>query len=100
VVMDGRDIGTVVFPEAEIKLFLTADAEVRAQRRYQELINKGLEVALEQVRHNIRERDRIDSTRQDSPLKAAEDALVFDNSKVGIDEQLDHIIRIIKEKRP
>lgn len=88
IVMDGRDIGTVVFPEAELKIFVTADPGVRAQRRYLELQRKGQVVALEQVRKNLAERDHIDSTRADSPLRQADDALVLDNTNLTPEEQL------------
>jgi len=89
IVMDGRDIGTVVFPEADIKIFLTADVDVRAQRRYKELLEKGLEVSFEEVKKNIGERDYIDENRKESPLKKADDAIVLDNSNMTPDEQLE-----------
>lgn len=89
VVMDGRDIGTVVFPGAELKIFLTASEEVRAIRRYKELIEKEMPADLEEVRMNIRKRDHIDSTREDSPLKQAEDAIVLDNSEMTVDQQME-----------
>jgi len=89
VVMDGRDIGTVVFPEAEMKIFLTAAPEVRAMRRYKELIEKGMPAELEEVLQNLVKRDHIDSNRKDSPLKKAEDAIVLDNSRMTVDEQMD-----------
>lgn len=89
IVMDGRDIGTVVFPRAELKIFLTASPEVRVQRRYKELIEKGIPAELEEVRQNLEKRDRIDSTREDSPLKQAEDALVLDNSQITVEEQME-----------
>ena len=89
VVMDGRDIGTVVFPDAELKIFLTASEEVRAIRRYKELIEKGMPADLEEVRLNIQKRDHIDSTRDDSPLKQADDAIVLDNSKMTVDQQME-----------
>jgi cytidylate kinase len=88
VVMDGRDIGTVVFPQAELKIFLTASLEVRAERRYKELIEKGMEAGLEEVRANLAKRDHIDSSRADSPLKQAEDALLLDNSEMTLEEQM------------
>jgi len=87
VVMDGRDIGTVVFPEAELKIFVTASAQVRAQRRVNELRSKGLDVSFEEVLANVCERDRIDSSRPISPLRKADDALELDNSKLTIEEQ-------------
>lgn len=89
VVMDGRDIGTVVFPGAELKIFLTASPEVRAMRRYKELVEKGIDGSLEEVRENLEKRDRIDSGREDSPLKQAEDAIVMDNSNMTVDEQME-----------
>ena len=88
VVMDGRDIGTVVFPDAELKLFMTADPEVRAQRRYRELREKGMEVSLEEIERNVRERDKADMSRAVSPLRQAEDAVVLDNSHMTVDEQM------------
>ncbi len=90
-VMDGRDIGTVVFPEAELKLFLTASPEKRAIRRYKELLDKGHSVTYDEVLENVQERDRIDSTRKDSPLKKAEDAVVIDNSDMGLAEQFERV---------
>mgnify|MGYP000368527280 FL=1 len=95
VIMDGRDIGTVVFPDAELKLFMTATAETRAQRRYQELIENGEVVDYEDVLHNVIERDRIDSTRLDSPLIKATDAIEFDNSNKTIEEQFTAICMLI-----
>lgn len=88
VVMDGRDIGTVVFPDAELKIFMTASPEVRAQRRYLELVGKGLPADLEAVMKNISERDRIDSSRETSPLRRADDAVVLDNSEMTPEEQM------------
>jgi cytidylate kinase len=87
VVMDGRDIGTVVFPEAELKIFMTANPEIRAKRRYTELTNKGIHVNYAEVLHNIKERDYIDSNRDASPLTKAEDAITLDNSSMTKDEQ-------------
>ncbi len=88
VVMDGRDIGTVVFPAAEIKLFMTADPHIRAERRYRELTAKGEEVSLEEIEANIRERDQADVDRKISPLRKADDAIVLDNSVMGVEEQM------------
>ncbi len=88
VVMDGRDIGTTVFPEAEIKLFMTADAKVRAQRRYDELKAKGEAVSLEEVLENVISRDNADMNRKVSPLRKAEDAITLDNSYMSVDEQM------------
>jgi cytidylate kinase len=87
VIMDGRDIGTVVFPNAELKIFVTASDEIRAQRRYDELIAKGEKCNMEEILANIRERDRIDTTRAVSPLRKADDAIVLDNSHMSIPEQ-------------
>lgn len=87
IVMDGRDIGTVVFPEAELKVFVTASAEVRAQRRYDELKAKGQEASFEEILLNVIERDRIDSSRDISPLRQADDAILLDNSTLTIPEQ-------------
>lgn len=88
VVMDGRDIGTVVFPDAEIKIFLTASLEVRAGRRYRELIEKGMAAEFEEVLANLEKRDQIDSNRADSPLKMADDAILLDNSEMTLDNQM------------
>lgn len=91
VVMDGRDIGTVVFPNAELKLFMTASPETRATRRYKELLDRGEKVSFEEVLKNVEERDRIDSTREVSPLRMAKDAIEFDNSDMGLEEQFERI---------
>ena len=88
-VMDGRDIGTVVFPDAELKLFMTASPEKRAARRYKELLDKGHKVSYDEVLENVQSRDRIDSTRKDSPLIKAKDAVEFDNSDMGLKEQFE-----------
>ncbi len=88
IVMDGRDIGTVVFPEAELKLFITADIYVRAKRRYDELLAKNMKVSLDEIKNNICERDRIDQSRSESPLKKADDAIIIDNSHLTREEQL------------
>ena len=95
IVMDGRDIGTVVFPNAHLKLFMTASADKRATRRYKELIAIGDNVSFEDILFNVQERDRIDSTRKDSPLIMADDAIEFDNSDMGITEQFDKICSVI-----
>lgn len=87
IVMDGRDIGTVVFPHAELKIFVTASAEVRAQRRYDELRQKGMPARYDEILKNVQERDYIDSHREVSPLRKAEDAIELDNSNLTIDEQ-------------
>lgn len=88
VVMDGRDIGTVVFPQAELKIFVTASAEIRAERRYKELIDKGMPENYESVLANVKERDHRDQNRKESPLRQAEDALLLDNSAMNRDEQM------------
>jgi len=93
-VMDGRDIGTVVFPNAELKLFMTASPEKRASRRYKELLDKGHEVTYAEILQNVQQRDFIDSTRKDSPLMKADDAIEFDNSDMGLKEQFDRIYNI------
>lgn len=99
VIMDGRDIGSVVFPDAEVKFFMTASPEVRAQRRYKELIEKGLEVSYEEVEANVRKRDDIDTHREVSPLKQTEDAIVVDNSCMSIDEEVEFMLEKIKKVR-
>ncbi|MCQ2204382.1 MAG: (d)CMP kinase [Bacteroidales bacterium] len=91
-VMDGRDIGTVVFPNADLKIFMTASDEVRAQRRFDELTAKGETVNFDDILFNVRERDRIDSTRAESPLRKADDALLLDNSNMTMDEQFQWIL--------
>ena len=98
IVMDGRDIGTVVFPYAELKLFMTASPEKRATRRYDELIEKGDIVSYEDILFNVQERDRIDSTRDDSPLIKATDAIEIDNSDLGIEVQFEKICKLIDQK--
>jgi cytidylate kinase len=94
IVMDGRDIGTVVFPGAELKVFLTADMQVRAYRRQLELLNRGDLVDIEDIIENLTQRDRIDSTRVESPLKKAEDAITIDTTNITPDEQVDKVIRL------
>ena len=95
IVMDGRDIGTVVFPDAELKIFMTADPAVRAMRRYRELTAKGEKVSLEEIERNIRERDLADQTRAISPLRKADDAIVLDNSFMTIGEELEWALELI-----
>ena len=97
VVMDGRDIGTVVFPDAELKVFVTASAEVRAQRRYDELKGKGMEADYAEILKNVQERDYIDSHREVSPLKQADDALLLDNSNMTISEQKEWLLERFRE---
>ena len=98
VVMDGRDIGSVVFPNADIKLFLTASDTVRANRRFEEMINNGLSVSYDDILNNIRNRDKLDSSRSDSPLIIEKDAVVIDNSNMSIDEQIKQIKQLIDRK--
>jgi len=98
VVMDGRDIGTVVIPDAEIKLFMTASAEIRAQRRYDELTAKGEDVSYQEIYENITKRDFLDQNRKESPLMQAADAIVLDNSKYTIEEQFNFVLKLINEK--
>jgi len=94
VVMDGRDIGTVVFPQAELKIFMNASSETRATRRFDELINRGDIVTYNDVLHNIQERDYIDSNREDSPLRKADDAIEIDNSHLSLDQQFQKIVKL------
>ncbi len=98
VVMDGRDIGTVVFPNAELKIFMTADPKVRAQRRYDELTAKGDHVTMEQIERNIRERDTADMNRAISPLRQAADAVVLDNSHMTVEEQMEWLDRELAKR--
>lgn len=98
IVMDGRDIGTVVFPDAELKIFMTATPEIRAKRRYDELVAKGLQVEIEDILQNVRERDRIDSTREISPLRKADDAVLLDNSNLTREEQLAIVLKLAEER--
>jgi len=98
VVMDGRDIGSVVFPDADLKLFLTASASVRAKRRFEEMIKKGLKVSYDDIVYNINNRDMLDSTRSDSPLIIEKDAIVIDNSNMSIDDQINKISQLIEDK--
>lgn len=98
IVMDGRDIGTVVFPDAELKVFLTATVEQRAMRRYEELLSRGEEVSLEEVTENLQRRDHIDSSRETDPLRAAEDAIVFDNSNWTVDQQFVRIYELARDR--
>lgn len=98
VVMDGRDIGTVVFPNAELKIFMTASAKIRAERRFNELVAKGQEVSFDEVYKNVIERDSIDSSREDSPLVKANDAIELDNSELSKEEQFDMIYKLAVER--
>ena len=95
IVMDGRDIGTVVFPNAELKIFMTASPQTRAQRRYDELIQKGQSVTFEEVLKNVVDRDHIDTHRDDSPLVKADDAIEIDNSHLTRDEQFDQVLALV-----
>ncbi|MDI6046691.1 (d)CMP kinase [Flavobacterium yafengii] len=97
IVMDGRDIGTVVFPDAELKIFMTASATTRAQRRYDELIKKGDTVTFDEVLANVEERDYIDTHRKDSPLVMAEDAIEIDNSHLNREEQFELVLELVNE---
>ncbi len=97
IVMDGRDIGTVVFPKAELKVFMTASPETRAQRRFDELHNKGQEVSFEEVLKNVEQRDYIDTHRDDSPLRKADDAIEIDNSYLTRDEQFNAVLEMVDE---
>jgi CMP/dCMP kinase len=97
IVMDGRDIGTVVFPHAELKIFLTADEEIRLERRYIELKNAGMELPREAVRENLKKRDYIDSHRKESPLRKADDAIVLDNTNLSQAEQVEWVLRNVLE---
>ena len=97
IVMDGRDIGTTVFPQAEIKLFMTADPKVRARRRYDELTAKGDCVSLEEIEQNVLSRDRADMNRAVSPLRRAEDAIELDNSRMTVEEQMEWFLKLYAE---
>ncbi|WP_432410485.1 (d)CMP kinase [Rasiella sp. SM2506] len=98
VVMDGRDIGTVVFPNAELKIFMTASAQQRAERRYKELLAHGDTVTYQEVLENVQERDHIDTTREDSPLRKAEDAIEIDNSDMNLEDQFHTILQLAKDR--
>jgi cytidylate kinase len=98
IVMDGRDIGTVVFPDAEIKIFMTASVDIRAKRRYDELLSKGEKVSMEEIKRNIIARDIADENRDISPLRRAEDAVVLDNSRMSVKQQMEWVMEIIAKK--
>lgn len=98
IVMDGRDIGTAVFPDADLKIFLTASAQKRAERRYKELIGKGEDVSFGEILENVQSRDRIDSTREVDPLKQADDAILIDNSNLNIEETMAVVMAIIETR--
>ncbi|MFP4664686.1 MAG: (d)CMP kinase [Bacteroidales bacterium] len=97
-IMDGRDIGTVVFPDADVKIFLTAGEQIRAERRFKELNENGVDTTFDAVLNNIIQRDHIDSNRKHSPLRKAEDAVIIDNSKLNREEQLQKALKLVKEK--
>jgi cytidylate kinase len=97
IVMDGRDIGTVVFPDAELKIFMNSSAETRARRRFDELTEKGQQVTFEDVLKNVQERDYIDSHREDSPLIIAKDAIAIDNSKLDKKEQFEQVMQLVRK---
>jgi cytidylate kinase len=98
IVMDGRDIGTVVFPNADLKIFMTSSPETRAQRRYDELLAKKQEVTYEEVFDNVKNRDHIDTSRKDSPLKKADDAVEIDNSELTREEQFAKVVSLVQNK--
>lgn len=98
IVMDGRDIGTVVFPDAELKIFMNANTQVRALRRYNELIQKGQNVSYDEILHNLKKRDLMDTTRADSPLVKAKDAIEVDNSETNREDQFHTILQLAKDR--
>jgi CMP/dCMP kinase len=98
IVMDGRDIGTVVLPDAELKFFMTADNKVRAQRRFEELKSMGVETSLEDILRNVNERDEYDSTRSNDPLRKADNAIIIDNTNITIDEQFNFVMGHVMKK--
>lgn len=98
IIMDGRDIGTVVFPDAELKIFMTADPDIRVKRRYEELVQTNSAIAIEDVMQNLQLRDYIDSTREESPLRQAEDAVVLDNTHLNREQQLAWVMELIHER--
>jgi CMP/dCMP kinase len=97
IVMDGRDIGTVVFPDAELKLFVVASAEIRAQRRFDELKAKGVEVSMDEILKNVTQRDNIDSNRKESPLRRADDAILLDNTFINQEQQLAKVLNLVEK---
>lgn len=98
IVMDGRDIGTTVFPNADLKVFMTASPQVRAERRFAELTAKGEVITMEEVKDNLSHRDHIDSSREESPLRQADDAVVLDNSELNQEEQLAFVVDLVNER--
>ncbi|MBC7534148.1 MAG: (d)CMP kinase [Ferruginibacter sp.] len=99
IVMDGRDIGTTVFPDAELKIFMTADIPVRVERRFKEMFEKNPNITIEEVKSNLEMRDYIDSNREVSPLRRADDAVLLDNTDVTMEQQLSFALKLVKEKR-
>jgi cytidylate kinase len=99
IVMDGRDIGTVVFPDADIKIFMTASVDIRAKRRFDELMGKGISADLNEIKNNIVARDIADENRDISPLRRADDAIILDNSRMSIKDQMLWVEKIIERKR-
>ncbi len=93
--MDGRDIGTTVFPDAELKIFMTADIAIRVQRRFKEMFQKNPNVSIEEVKKNLEMRDYIDSNREVSPLRMATDAILLDNTQISMEEQLDFALKLV-----
>ena len=98
VVMEGRDIGTIVFPDAELKLFMTADMETRVKRRYKEMREKKIDVSMDEVRDNVNSRDYEDTHRQESPLIQADDAIVLDNTNLDLEQQLQIALELVEKK--
>lgn len=98
IVMDGRDIGTVVFPDAELKIFMTAEPDIRVKRRFEELYATNPNITLDEVKHNLELRDYIDSNREESPLRKADDAILLDNSSMSREEQLEQVLGWVKER--
>ncbi|HBE43408.1 MAG TPA: (d)CMP kinase [Bacteroidales bacterium] len=98
IVMDGRDIGTVVFPDADLKIFMTASVDIRVKRRYNELKEKGIDVIFEEIRNNIIARDITDENRDISPLRRADDAVILDNSRMTVEEQMEWVRKLIEKK--
>lgn len=99
IVMDGRDIGTTVFPSAELKIFMTADISVRVERRFKEMFEKNPNISIEEVKNNLEMRDYIDSNREVSPLRKAEDATLLDNTNITMEQQLNFALKLVKEKK-
>ncbi len=99
-VMDGRDIGTTVFPKAELKIFMTADISVRVERRFKELYEKNPNITIDEVKNNLEMRDYIDSNREISPLRQATDAILLDNTNISMSQQLEYALRLVRERVP